>query len=53
MAKFTVPKEIYHGLNSLENIKTLKGKKAVIVIGGSSVQKNGTLDKTQNYLPPF
>lgn len=50
MAKFTVPKEIYHGLNSLENIKTLKGKKAVIVIGGSSVQKNGTLDKTQNYL---
>ena len=50
MAKFVVPKEIFHGLGSLENLKELKGKKAVIVIGGNSVKKNGTLEKTQNYL---
>lgn len=50
MAKFIVPKEIYHGLGSLENLKELTGKKAVIVIGGNSVKKNGSLEKTQNYL---
>ena len=50
MAKFIVPKEVFHGLGSLENLKELKGKKAVIVIGGSSVKKNGSLERTQNYL---
>jgi len=50
MAKFIVPKEVFHGVGSLENIKDVKGTKAVIVIGGNSVKKNGVLDKTQNYL---
>lgn len=50
MAKFIVPKEIFHGLGSLENLKEVKGKKAVIVIGGSSVKRNGSLDKTIAYL---
>lgn len=50
MAKFIVPKEITHGLGSLEEVKKLSGKKAVIVIGGSSVKKNGVLDRTQKYL---
>jgi alcohol dehydrogenase class IV len=50
MAKFIVPKEIFHGLGSLENLKELKGSKAVIVIGGSSVKKNGVLEKAQNLL---
>ncbi|MGQ7871191.1 iron-containing alcohol dehydrogenase [Sunxiuqinia sp. sy24] len=50
MAKFIVPKEIYHGLGSLENVKELKGKKAVIVIGGSSVKKNGSLQRTRDLL---
>ncbi|CAG36886.1 iron-containing alcohol dehydrogenase [Desulfotalea psychrophila] len=50
MAKFIVPKEIFHGLGTLENLKGLKGSKAVIVIGGSSVQKNGALERTQNCL---
>ncbi|MBE7661126.1 iron-containing alcohol dehydrogenase [Tenacibaculum finnmarkense] len=50
MAKFIVPKEIHHGLGSLENIKNLKGNKAVIVIGGSSVKKNGSLERTQKFL---
>jgi len=50
MAKFIVPKEIHHGLGSLENLKNLKGKKAVLVIGGSSVRKNGSLERAQNFL---
>ncbi|MBE7630524.1 iron-containing alcohol dehydrogenase, partial [Tenacibaculum piscium] len=50
MAKFIVPKEIHHGLGSLENIKNLKGNKAVIVIGGSSVKKNDSLERTQKFL---
>ncbi|BAX81844.1 iron-containing alcohol dehydrogenase [Labilibaculum antarcticum] len=50
MAKFKVPKEIFHGLGSLENLKGLTGKKAVIVIGGSSVKANGSLERTENYL---
>jgi len=50
MAKFVVPKEVFHGLGSLENLKGLTGKKAVIVIGGNSVKSNGSLDRTINYL---
>jgi len=50
MAKFIVPKEIHHGLGSLENLKNLKGKKAVLVIGGNSVRKNGSLERAQNFL---
>ena len=50
MAKFVVPKEIFHGLGSLENLKGLKGKKAVIVIGGNSVKANGSFERTENYL---
>ncbi|MBM9615007.1 iron-containing alcohol dehydrogenase [Desulfobulbus rhabdoformis] len=50
MAKFIVPKEIFHGLGSIENLKELKGSKAVVVIGGNSVKKNGVLEKTQNLL---
>ncbi|MFA8435489.1 MAG: iron-containing alcohol dehydrogenase [Marinifilaceae bacterium] len=50
MAKFIVPKDVFHGLGSLENLKEVKGNKAVIVIGGSSVKKNGSLERTQNYL---
>ena len=50
MAKFIVSKEIFHGLGSLENLKELKGKKAVIVIGGNSVKANGSLERTENFL---
>ena len=50
MAKFIVPKEVFHGLGSLENLKELKGQKAVIVIGGNSVKANGSLERTENYL---
>ncbi len=44
MAQFTVPRFIYHGENALDALKTLKGKKAMICIGGGSIKRNGYLD---------
>lgn len=46
MSTFIVPRNTYHGLGSLENLKTIEGKKAVIVTGSGSMKKYGFLDKT-------
>ncbi|MGL4731320.1 MAG: iron-containing alcohol dehydrogenase [Clostridium sp.] len=45
MNRFTLPRDIYYGENSLEVLKTLEGTKAILVSGGSSMRKNGFLDK--------
>lgn len=50
MARFTLPRDIYHGEGSLEVLKTLKGKKAFVVVGGGSMKKFGFLDKVETYL---
>ncbi len=50
MARFTLPRDLYYGKNSLETLKTLKGKKAIIVVGGGSMKRFGFLDKVENYL---
>ena len=50
MARFTVPRDIYYGAGSLEELKNLKGKKAIVVVGGSSMQKTGFMNKTIEYL---
>ncbi|KZN96506.1 MULTISPECIES: iron-containing alcohol dehydrogenase [Aeribacillus] len=50
MNRFTIPRDIYFGENALDVLKTLEGSKAVLVIGGSSVKKNGNLDKIQQLL---
>ncbi|SHE51680.1 iron-containing alcohol dehydrogenase [Caloramator proteoclasticus] len=50
MARFTLPRDIYFGKNSLEELKNLKGKKAVIVVGGGSMKRFGFLDKIEAYL---
>ena len=36
MARFTLPRDLYHGKGALENLKTLTGKKAIVVVGGGS-----------------
>lgn len=50
MARFTLPRDIYHGKGSLETLKTLKGKKAIICVGGGSMKRGGFLDKAEKYL---
>ena len=36
MVRFTLPRDLYHGKGSLEALKTLEGKKAIICVGGGS-----------------
>ena len=50
MARFTLPRDLYHGKGSLEILKTLKGKKAIVCVGGGSMKKFGFLDKVVAYL---
>ena len=50
MARFTLPRDLYHGKGALENLKNLKGEKAVIVVGGSAMKKNGFLAQAEAYL---
>lgn len=50
MFRFTLPRDIYYGSGSLEQLKSIKGKKAIIVIGGGSIKRNGFLDKALTYL---
>lgn len=50
MARFTLPRDLYYGKGSLETIKTLKGKKAIVVVGGGSMKRFGFLDKVTDYL---
>lgn len=50
MARFTLPRDIYHGKGCLEELKNLKGKKAILVVGGGSMKRQGFLDKAVNYL---
>ena len=50
MARFTLPRDLYHGKGSLEELKHLSGKKAIIVVGGGSMKRFGFLDKAVGYL---
>lgn len=50
MSRFTLPRDLYYGKNSLEVLKTLKGKKAILVLGGGSMKKFGFVDKVVAYL---
>ena len=50
MGRFTLPRDLYHGKGSLEVLKNLKGKRAVICVGGSAMKKFGFLDRAISYL---
>ncbi len=50
MARFTLPRDLYHGKGALEALKTLDGKRAMICVGGGSMKKFGFLDKAVRYL---
>ena len=50
MSRFCLPRDIYHGKGCLEELKNLKGKKAVLVVGGGSMKRQGFLDRAAAYL---
>lgn len=50
MVRFTLPRDIYHGKGSIDALKEIKGKKAMIVMGGGSMRKFGFLQKIENNL---
>ncbi len=50
MRRFTLPRDLYYGKGSLEVLKTLKGKRAIVVVGGGSMKKFGFLDKVVDNL---
>ncbi len=50
MTRFTLPRDLYHGKGALEALKTLKGKKAIVCVGGGSMKRFGFLDKAVSYL---
>lgn len=50
MGRFTLPRDLYHGKGSLSELKNLIGKKAIIVVGGGSMKRNGFLDQAKAYL---
>ncbi len=50
MARFTLPRDLYHGKGSLEALKTLDGKRAMVCVGGGSMKRFGFLDKVIGYL---
>ncbi|MCM1244165.1 MAG: iron-containing alcohol dehydrogenase [Roseburia sp.] len=50
MARFTLPRDLYHGKGALEALKTFEGKKAIICVGGGSMKRFGFLDKAMGYL---
>ncbi|MTI61489.1 MAG: iron-containing alcohol dehydrogenase [Firmicutes bacterium] len=50
MKSFLIPPDIEFEADSLAYLKDLKGSRAVLVTGGSSMKKFGFLDKTVDYL---
>ena len=45
--RFTLPRDVYHGKGALEALKSFKGKKAMIVVGGGSMKRFGFLQKAE------
>lgn len=50
MKRFTLPRDLYYGDHALDILKELEGKKAFVVVGGSSMKRAGFLDETVNNL---
>ena len=50
MARFTLPRDLYHGKGALEALKSFQGRKAMICVGGGSMKRFGFLDRAKQYL---
>lgn len=45
MARFTLPRDLYHGKGAVDALRDLHGKRAMVVVGGGSMKRFGFLDK--------
>ncbi len=50
MQRFTIPRDLYFGENAIDYLKSVKGSKALIVIGSERLIKDGTVPKVQDNL---
>ncbi len=50
MARFTLPRDLYHGKGALEALKSFKGQRAMVCVGGGSMKRFGFLDRAVGYL---
>ncbi|MCF8011319.1 MAG: iron-containing alcohol dehydrogenase [Clostridiales bacterium] len=50
MQGFRVPRDIFFGEGALEYLKSLKGKRGILVTGGSSMKRCGFLEQAAEYL---
>lgn len=50
MMRYTLPRDTFYGKGALEQLKNLKGTRAIVVVGGGSLKRFGFLDKITNYL---
>ena len=48
MARFTLPRDIYHGKGALEALKNFKGKKAMICVGGGSMKRRELSERSRH-----
>ncbi|GAA0092052.1 iron-containing alcohol dehydrogenase [Paraclostridium bifermentans] len=50
MNRFTIPRDLYFGDDAIDYLKSVKGKKAMLVIGSERLIKDGTVPKIQENL---
>lgn len=50
MYRFTLPRDLYHGKGAIDALKSFKGKRAMVCVGGGSMKKFGFLDRICNNL---
>lgn len=48
--RFTLPRDVYFGADCLDELKSIRGRKAIVVTGGHAMQKYGFLDKVVSNL---
>lgn len=50
MKRFTLPRDIYYGENSLKALTGICGSRAMLVLGGGTMKRLGFVDKVMGYL---
>ncbi|WP_280985337.1 iron-containing alcohol dehydrogenase [Ilyobacter polytropus] len=50
MQRFTIPRDLYFGEDSLSHLKNINGTKALIVIGSERLINDGTVPSAVEYL---